>query len=80
MDEDTIREFGWEFDPFNGLKVMKGDMNYFYDSDTDIQKSEVKITYYKTMLDTLDEIINNLKWRHSTIKNIIEWRKFESGG
>ena len=80
MDEDTIREFGWEFDPFNGLKVMKGDMDYYYDADTDIQKSEVKITYYKTMLDTLDEIINNLKWRHSTIKNMIDWRKFESGG
>ena len=59
---------------------MKGDMNHFYDSDTDIQKSEVKITYYKTMLDTLDEIINNLKWRHSTIKNMIDWRRFEAGG
>jgi hypothetical protein len=58
---------------------MKGDMDYYYDADTDIQKSEVKITYYQTMLETLDEIIGNLKWRHQTIKNIISWRMFESG-
>ena len=25
------------------------------------------------------EIINNLKWRHSTIKNMIDWRRFEAG-
>jgi len=80
MSEDEIKETGWQFDPFDGLKVLKGDMDYYYDADTDIQKSEVKITYYKTMLDTLDEIINNLKWRHSTIKNIIDWRRFETGG
>ena len=80
MDEESIREFGWDFDPFNGLKVLKGDMDHYYDSDTDIQKSEAKITYYKTMLDTLDEIINNLKWRHSTVKNMIDWRRFEAGG
>ena len=80
MDPETIQEKGWKFDPFNGLKVLKGDMNHYYDSDTDIQASEEKVVYYKTILDTLDEIINNLKWRHSTIKNMIDWRRFEAGG
>ena len=80
MDQETIQSLGWDFDPFDGLKVLKGDMDYYYDADTDIQKSEAKIVYYKTMLDTLDEIINNLKWRHSTIKNMIDWRRFEAGG
>jgi len=80
MDQEMIQSLGWDFDPFDGLKVLKGDMDYYYDADTDIQKSEAKIAYYKTMLDTLDEIINNLKWRHSTIKNMIDWRRFEAGG
>jgi len=80
MDGETIQEKGWDFDPFNGLKVLKGDMDHYYDSDTDIQKSEEKIAYYKTIISTLDEIINNLRWRHSTIKNMIDWRRFESGG
>jgi len=80
MDGEAIQEKGWSFDPFNGLKVLKGDMDHYYDSDTDIQQSEEKIAYYKTILETLKEIIDNLRWRHQTIKNMIEWRRFESGG
>ena len=80
MTQEQIKEAGWEFDPFEGLKVLKGEMDYYYDADSDIQKSEEKITYYKTYIETLTEIINVLKWRHSTIKNIIDWRRFEAGG
>jgi len=80
MNQEQIEKEGWDFDPFEGLKVLKGEMDYYYDADSDIQKSEEKITYYKTYIETLTEIINVLKWRHSTIKNIIDWRRFESGG
>ena len=80
MTQEQIQSEGWDFDPFEGLKVLKGEMDYYYDADSDIQKSEEKITYYKTYTETLTEIINVLKWRHSTIKNIIDWRRFEAGG
>ena len=80
MSPEEIKSKGWEFDPFSGLKVLKGDMDHYYDSDTDIQQSEEKIVYFKTIISTLDEIINNIRWRHSTIKNMIDWRRFESGG
>ena len=80
MDETTVKELGWDPDPFNGLKIMKGDMDYYYDSDPEIQKSEEKIQYYKTLVETLTEIVNNLNWRHQTIGNIIKWKQFESGG
>lgn len=80
MSPEEIESKGWEFDPFNGLRVLKGDMDHYYDSDTDIQQSEEKIVYFKTIISTLDEIINNIRWRHSTIKNMIDWRRFESGG
>ena len=80
MDQEQIGDKGWKPDPFDGLKILKGEMDYYYDADTDIQKSEEKITYYKTYIETLTEIINVLKWRHSTIKNIIDWRRFEAGG
>ena len=82
MDEaikDTVKEKGWEPDPFDGLKILKGEMDYYYDSDPEIQKSEEKIHYYKTMVDTLLNIVDTLKWRHQTIKNMIDWKKFESG-
>ena len=79
MDQETIKEKGWVPDPFDGLKILKGEMDYYYDSDPEIQKSEERIQYWKTVVDTLSEIIDNLKWRHQTIGNIIKWKQFESG-
>ena len=79
MDEETIQSKGWSPDPFNGLKILKGEMEHYYDSDPEIQESEMKIQYLKTIIDTLEQIINNLTWRHQTISNMIRWRQFESG-
>jgi len=80
MDKETIEEHGWPFDPLEGLKLLKGDMDRYYDADKDIQKSEEMIEYWKVVISTLDEIITTIRWRSQKIKNMIEWRKFESGG
>ena len=79
MDQQTLQQKGWDPDPFDGLKILKGEMDYYYDSDPEIQKSEEKIQYWKTVIETLTEIIDNLKWRHQTISNMIRWKQFESG-
>ena len=79
LSKEDTEALGWNPDPFNGLKIMKGDMSYYYDSDPEIQKSEEKIQYYKNVIDTLTEIINNINWRHQTISNIIKWKQFEAG-
>ena len=76
--EDTERH-NWEPDPFDGLKVMKSDLDYWYESDAEIQESESKIVYYKTIVDTLKDIVDTIRWRHQGIRNIIEIRKFEAG-
>jgi hypothetical protein len=80
MDQTEIEEKGWKPDPFDGLKILKGEMDYYYDSDPEIQHSVEKIEYIKTTIDTLNEILNNVNWRHQTISNMIKWRIFESGG
>lgn len=80
MDYAEIESKGWAYDPFNGLKIMKGEMDYYYDSDPEIQRSEEKIEYWKTVISSLTEIIENLKWRHQNISNIIRWKQFEAGG
>lgn len=80
MSEEEMKERKWEPDPFNGLKIMKGDMNYYYESDPEIQRSEERIVYFKTIIDTLKDIVDSLKWRHQTIKNCIDWKRFEVGG
>lgn len=81
MDKTKMDELGWEYDPFDGLtKPMKSDMDYFYDSDPQIQTLQSQIEYWKTMIDTLSEIVSNITWRHQTINNMIRWRQFTSGG
>jgi len=79
MSQEDIIEKDWDPDPFNGLKILKGEMDYYYDADPEIQKSEEKIQYYKAVVDVLTEIIDNIKWRHQTIGNMIKWKLFESG-
>lgn len=79
MSKERMDELGWSYDPLDGLKILKGEYDYYYDSDKDIQQSEERITYLKTMVDTLQEIVETIRWRHQTIGNIIKWKMFEAG-
>lgn len=80
MSQERMDELGWDYDPLDGLKILKGEYDHYYDADLDIQKTIEKITYWKTIISTLEEIVSNIKWRSNTIKNMIDWRKFEAGG
>ena len=80
LSKEQIDSFGWEYDPFKGLnKPLKGDMNYYYDADIDIQKTQALVEYDKVLIETLEEIMNTIRWRHQNIGNIIKWRSFEAG-
>ena len=79
MDDDRIRELGWNPDPFDGLKIMKNDMNIFFNADKDLQDLNAKIEYLKVTVDFLKECMQNITWRHQTIRNTIDWRKFMAG-
>ena len=80
MTQEQIEAEGWDYDPLDGLKIMKGDLDYYYDSDVEIQQSVLKIEYLKTLISTLSDIVDALKWRHQTIGNMIRWKVFEAGG
>ena len=80
LSKEQIDAFKWEYDPFGGLnKPLKGDMNYYYDADTDIQRSQALLEVQKIQVETIEEIMNTIRWRHQNIGNIIKWRAFESG-
>ena len=79
LSQDELDEKGWEYDPLNGLTVLKSDMDKYYDSDPIIQEMQKRIAYQEELCSTLKEILESIKWRHQTIKNMIEWRKFTSG-
>jgi len=79
LSQDELDSKGWEYDPLHGNTVLKGDMDKWYDADPVIQEAQAKIAYLQNINDTLKEILDNIKWRHQNIKNMIEWRKFTSG-
>ena len=79
LDDDRIKELGWNPDPFHGLKIMKNDMNVFFDADPDLQKIRAQIEYLTEVVDFIKRCMDNITWRHQTIKNTIEWRKFMAG-
>ena len=80
LDKKAMDDKGWEYDPFDGMtKPLKSDMDYFYEADPQIQALQSQIEYWKTMIDTLSEIVSNITWRHQNISNMIKWRQFTSG-
>ena len=79
LDEDTIKKNGWSDDPFDGLKVLKQDFQIFFNADEDLQKLNAQVEYWNIVVDFLKRCLENITWRHQTIKNTIDWRKFMAG-
>ena len=79
MTRDQIDDKEWDYDPFGGLTVLKSDYHKFSGADKDIQDLYEKLQYLKITVEALTDIVSQITWRHQTIKNIIEWRKFMAG-
>lgn len=80
MTKQEMDSRGWQYDPFGGAtKPLKSELSFYTDSDADIVTIKQKIEYQKTIGNLLEEIMNNLRWRHTHVKNIIDWKKFVSG-
>ena len=57
LSQEELDTKGWDYDPLNGLTVLKGDMDKYYDADPIIQEHQAKIHYTQEMVDTLKEIM-----------------------
>lgn len=80
LSKTEMDQLGWPYDPFGGMcKPLKSDMDIFFDSDKDIIKIKAKIDYLNNSLEVLKEILDTIKWRHSHIKNTIDYLRFTSG-
>ena len=64
--------------PFD-LKVLKGDLNIYIESDKEIIDAENKIVYLETVTKYIDGVLKSIQSRGWDIKNAIEWKKFEAG-
>ena len=69
-DEPDIRDV---------ISAILNDEGYKTTCVSNAQEAQAKIELLKVQVETLKEIMESIKWRHQTIKNMIEWRKFTSG-
>ena len=60
-------------------KVLKADLDKYFDADQDLIRCTAKIEYYQIMLDYLDSILKVIQNRTYQIKNAIEWQRFTNG-
>ena len=79
MSRSDIEDKEWDYDPFNGLTVLKSDYSKFTGADKDIQDLNDRLQYLRVTVEFLQDVVGQVTWRHQTIKNIIEWRKFMAG-
>ena len=54
-------------------------MQVFFNADEDLQKLNANLEYANIKINFLKECMTNITWRHQTIKNTIDWRKFMEG-
>lgn len=80
MSKDDMDKRSWKYDPFDGMtKPLKSDMDMYYTTDKDLVRIKAQIDYQKTIIETLEEIMGNIRWRHNAVKNILDFKKFTSG-
>ena len=59
------------------LKVLKGDLNTFLDSDEEIQKQSLRVTYFETCINYIENILKMINNRGFQVKNAIDANRFE---
>ena len=61
-------------------KVSRSEVTNWIEVDEEINRVEMKVEYYHTVLRTLEEILKQVHQLSYNIKNAITWRTFTSGG
>ena len=57
--------------------LLSGDINTFLESDKDIQRQQLKITYFETCINYIEAILNMINSRGFQVKNAIDAKRFE---
>ena len=77
IDEETLKQKGWE--PFDH-KILRNDVSVYMNGDDDLCNRKERMAYIQSIVNYLDEVVKEITFRHTKIKNAIEWRRFLSGG
>ena len=80
MTKEEMDDRGWDYDPYKGgAKPLKSEIGQWIDADPNMQKQTAILEYRKMVIETIEDIISTIRWRHQSIKNIIEYKRFQAG-
>ena len=79
MTREEMDARGWRYDPLGGLKVMKSDVQNYVEVDPDVVRSQEGLDELMNTFETLEEIMGAIRWRHSDIRNVLDYKKFTAG-
>jgi len=65
--------------PFDLKLKTKAGVEKHVNTDPDVIKLMQKIEYFDILLEGVQHIMDQIKWRNSSIKAAIDWAKFTSG-
>ncbi len=65
--------------PFDLKLKTKAGVEKHVNTDPDVIKLTQKIEYFDILLEGVQHIMDQIKWRNSSIKAAIDWAKFTSG-
>ena len=81
MTKEEMDDRDWDYDPWKGMsKPMKSEMDDHLFADSDVKKVVEKLKDTEVLLETLESIMQNIQWRHQSIKNAIDFMRFQAGG
>jgi len=81
MTKEEMDDRDWDYDPWKGMsKPMKSEMDDHLFADGDVKKVVERLKDTEVLLETLESIMQNIQWRHQSIKNSIDFMKFQAGG
>ena len=70
---------GYQEQPFPYKVREKEALQRHLDADERLNKIDLKIRYYDIMLKFLEEVIKMISNRNYSIKNAIDWNRFQAG-
>lgn len=65
--------------PFDLKLKTKAGVEKHVNTDPEVVKIEQRIEYINILLEGLNHILEQIKWRNQSIKNAIDWARFTSG-
>lgn len=77
MSREELMERNWN--QWQYAKPLKAEMDEHLLGDNDLNKIKMKIEYLRILVDAVESIIKTINGQQWTIRNAIEFKKFQAG-